>query len=409
MKKAFIYLAACQRRALDATKIRNYLIKNGYEIINKPKKADIIFFVTCGYAQNLTEGCLNKIKEFQKYDAELIVAGCVPGTDKEELEKIFKGKSITTKNLDQLDNLFPEHTVKFSEIDDTNIEFRNSPKAPIIVKNIDIITKISKKFRWVRGIYFKVEDKVLKNPITPQLPLFKTFSGEDPLYNIRISWGCLGVCSYCAIKKAIGRQTSKPIDQCVKEFKKGLSKGYKIFNLAADDCGTYGLDIGKTLPELIDEILKIPGDYKLSIASISPRWIVKYIDELEEILKRKKTQIVSLRIPVQSGSSRILKMMNRYSDTEKMLVAIRRLNETLSNTPVNTHIMIGFPTETEEEFKQTLNFVKEAKFSKIVTFPFSCKPGTEAEKIEPKVPEDEINRRLEFAQKFFKDHMERGI
>ena len=109
----FILEKACSQRQLDAKKIETYLIENNYKIVNHPKFADIIIFVTCAFRNAMAEKALNKIKDLQRYNAELIVAGCLPGIDKEELSKVFKGKVIITKDLNKIDSLFPKNLKKF--------------------------------------------------------------------------------------------------------------------------------------------------------------------------------------------------------------------------------------------------------------------------------------------------------
>ena len=113
MKRIFVTNYGCHLRSLDAEKIRNYFSWNGYKIVNTPENADIIFFISCAAFDKKAENALNKVKKFQKYDAELIVGGCLPVIEKEELANIFSGKTISTKDLDKIDDLFPENKIKF--------------------------------------------------------------------------------------------------------------------------------------------------------------------------------------------------------------------------------------------------------------------------------------------------------
>ena len=126
MKKVFIYAEDCSRRLLDAQRINIYFTKNGYKVINTPKFAEYIVYLGCGLFNEDTEYEFQKIKKLQKYDGELIVAGCLPDIEKERVNKVFNGKIISTKELEKIDSLFPEHKVKFREIDDTNICYQNN-------------------------------------------------------------------------------------------------------------------------------------------------------------------------------------------------------------------------------------------------------------------------------------------
>jgi tRNA A37 methylthiotransferase MiaB len=220
------------------------------------------------------------------------------------------------------------------------------------------------------------------------------------LYHIRVSWGCIGNCSFCITKKAIGSFKSKPFEECIQEFKRGLKAGYRDFIICSDDPGAYGVDIDSSFPKLLDEMTDIEGNYNLMITGLSPVMLMKYLDEMEEILKKKK--ITAILFPIQSGSSRILKLMNRYSDVDKMKEAFLRLKKSFPGLILETQIILGFPTETFEDFKQSLNFVKECNFYSGYLYKFSCRPGTDAEKIEPKVSDEEMSKRLKYAKNFFR-------
>ncbi len=401
MRKVFIYVSGCERRELDATRVKNYFIQNGHKIVNKPKHADVIFYITCDLLDKIGEINLNKIKEFQKYKADLIVAGCLPDISKEKLLEIFDGHIITTKDLNEhpekIDKIFPENKIPFSEIEDGNYLF---PPMYDESKPSGVIQKLIRNVDWMKKVYFQIEDYVYKNPDQTNVHWWHPIKRE--FYHIRTSWGCPSNCSYCAIKKAIGEFKSKPLDKCLAEFKKGLDEGFKLFFINADDIGGYGIDINSSFTELLDKLTSVPGDYQLAIRSLNPPWVVKYIDEWEEILKRGK--IVSMEIPVQSGSQRILKLMRRYSNVEKMIEAFKKLKQIAPDMIVYNHYIAGFPTETEEDFKQTLNFIVETKFKAGTIFPYSCKTGTDAEKIEPKIPRKEVFRWLENSKPFLAEH-----
>lgn len=399
MKKIYIYTHSCKLRFLDASRVRSYFSHNNYKIVNKPKDADIIFFIGCAAIDYITDEALHMVKEFQKYDAELIVAGCLPNIEKEKLGDVFAGRTIDTKDLDKdpdkMDELFPENRIKFREIDDANISFQNLNEG----KSVEAIKKIFRNMRWIENTYVRIKGHVLKN-IMGEHSFFYNVLIDEPMYRMRISWGCNCNCSYCGIKKAIGPHKSKTLEQCIEEFRNGLNKGYKHFMMNADDIGAYGTDINSSFTELLDKMTNIPGEYQISIANLSPRWLIKYIDDLEEIFKRQK--IIRLGIPIQSGSSRILKLMNRFHDTEKIKEVFIRLKTAFPMLSLHTHIIVGFPTETDEEFKQTLSFIKKSNISAGQLNIFSRKTGAEAELIEPKISQDEIYKRLKYAKEFFK-------
>jgi tRNA A37 methylthiotransferase MiaB len=394
MKKIFLYVTGCRKRYLDTKRIQDYLVENKYEITKKPNDADVIIFVTCGNLNDVTEFSLNKVKEFQKYDAELIVAGCIPSIEKERLAEIFNGKVLNTKDLDKIEAYFPKNKIPFSSIEDKNILFQN-PDTSLF---IGPLKRTLRKSKSIERSYLKIKNHIIQHLAYGRTTWFDALHNKS--FHIRISWGCQGNCTYCGIKFAIGPFKSKPLEQCIKEFKNGLSQGYTNFILESDDVGAYGLDINSNFPRLLDEMTKIPGKYQISIRALGPQWLVRYIDDFKEIFKRKK--IISLGIAMQSPNPRILKLMNRYSDINKVKDACLRLKKLYPDLSLDTHYILGFPTETEEEFLNTLNFIKDIDYQFGYLIPYSPKNNTEAEKLEPKISNKVMKKRLKYAKKFLK-------
>lgn len=386
MKKIFICNNTnCRRRLLDANKIQLYFKNNKYSIVRTPKKADIIIFVTCAYRNEITQDAINKIKDLKKYKGELIVAGCLPEIEKEKLSQIFSGRSISTKKLNEIDKLFPNHKIKFSEIKDADAIIKeqkiSNQEDTLKFKKIPVLCKIINNIKLIFVKYF----------LNPHLLVY-LFPTKREFYHVRISWGCKGNCTYCGIKKAIGPFRSKPFKECVEDFKKGLESGYKNFVITADDVGAYGIDIKSSFPELLYEFANFKGKYNISIQDLDPKWVVKYIDELEEIFQNKK--ITSVNIALQNGSERILKLMNRYSNLEKIGEALLRLKNINTNFFLDTHIIIGFPTETDEDFNNTMDFLKKINFDMGFIYRYSRKTDTKAEEMRP-IPDDIIDSRIQ--------------
>ena len=384
MKKIYIHVVSCRRRSLDAKKISDYLLKNDYSIVNKPEDADTIIFITCAFIDNITEDSLNKVKEFQKYNAELIVAGCLPAIEPERLSKIFDGKTVCTESIDDIYRYFPETKIKSNDMDDANVLYEN--KKSLIKKRESL------------ALYRNLKDYFLKIIFGKKSFYYRILLKKPFL--VRISWGCHGNCSYCAIKKAIGPHKSKPLDQCINEIKKGLNKGHKQFLLTADDAGAYGLDSDSSFSELVDKIVNLDGEFTIGIESLNPVWLVKYFDELKVNLKNKNLEYIDCAI--QSGSEKILKLMNRYSNTKKITDVILNVKKLNPHLLLTTEIIIGFPGETKEDFHKTLALLKKLQFNGGFIYRFARKADTKAEKIEPKISEKEIINRIKYARKFLK-------
>jgi len=396
MNKIFIYTeGACWKRLLDADKIRKYLSANGYNIVQNSDEADKIILVTCAFLNGKSENSINRVKEFQKNNAELIVAGCLPAVEKEKLAEIFDGKTIETKNLDtDIEKIFPPTKIKFAEIEDANMLFAETDDDTFFV----LIKRILKKSKFIAKTLSKVQDYVLKHLLGEKSAAYKFIKKQ---YHIRIAWGCTGNCSYCTIKKSTGPFRSKPFEECMKEFKKGLKEGYRNFVLDATDVGAYGIDLESSFPKLLDEMTKAQEDFYITIREINAKWVVRYVNELEEILKRNK--ILILDVAIQSINRRILSLMKRPQDAERMKEAFLKVRKANSDFSLTCEFIIGFPTETEEEFLENLEFIKDVGFSGGQLYEFSCRTGTEAEKIESKVPNEEIVRRIKFAKKYLKN------
>jgi len=399
MKRVFIDAEVlCDRRKLDVTRISKYLIRNDYEIVDSPKKADVILVCTCGFGNSMADISFKKIKEFGKYDREVIITGCLPDTDKKRFDHIFNGRSFSTKHIDEIETYFPGTKVSFSEIEDGNSLWINVNRDKIR----DIFKLLFLKFDVIKRPFVGFFDQVFRNKIGENHLILHSFYGlnlpSEDLYFIRISSGCWQNCAYCAIKKAVGDFKSKPLNNCLNEFKNGLEKGYSNFFLTAEDTGCYGLDINSNFPDILDKIINIDGDYKINIYALNPKWVVQYIDELEKIVKKGK--IKAMCIPIQSGNTRILAHMNRYSDVEKIKSAFIRLKKANSDISLATHCIVGFPSETDQEFKETLDFIKATNLDLGIIMLMSIKTDTDAERIEPKISRKEIFKRMSSAQKY---------
>ena len=388
MKKVnVVRVGGCVERWLDANRICDYLVKNDYKIVEKPDESDIILLVTCAVFNDVVEYTFKTIEKYQKYNAKLVIGGCLPDIEKERLAKIFDGETLPTKEIDKkIEDVFPpQKNVKYSKIDDSNIPLQYE----IVQKEIERKEKKS-----------MIKDYLITKIFGNKSISYKYFTEKGSLYHIRVSWGCIGNCSFCATKKAVGPHISKPLDVCIKEFKDGLKQGYKDFIICSDDPGAYGIDINTSFTNLLDEMTKIPGDYKIMITGFSPGMIVKHTDKLIDVLKRGK--ITAILSPVQSGSDKVLKLMNRYSDSEKVKESILKLKKAFPDLIIESQFIVGFPGESWKNFEDTLKFIVECNFYSGHIYKFSCRSGTEAENIEPKITEEEISKRIKYTKKYLK-------
>jgi threonylcarbamoyladenosine tRNA methylthiotransferase MtaB len=261
------------------------------------------------------------------------------------------------------------------------------------------IKKTFSRIKFVDNFLLNIKRHLYKEIYGEDTIVYRNFV-DEPAYYLRISWGCLANCAYCAIKKGVEPHHSKAFDQCIKEFQKGLKEGYKKFHITGDNVTFYGVDIGSSFIELLDEITSTPGDFQIFIQHISGGWITKHVDDFERILKRNK--IRNMSVAIQSGSGHVLKLMNRYSDAEKMKQVLSRLRKNHPEIIFNSLYIVGFPAESEEDFHDTLSFIKIIDFTDGNIFSFSLKTGTKAEEIEPKIPQETISDRMDYAKQYLK-------
>jgi len=373
----------CSRRALDAKRFESYFLANGFVITNSPKKADFILFMTCAYTKIKEDWALKIIQELSRYKAQLIIGGCLKGINEERLYRNFKGFAFIPPNNETIDELFPDFKIKFKDIPDSNIPY------PI------------KKLRSLRSYFFilKTDFSFLK-----RLKIYMESNFFRRYCYLRIGWGCIDPhCTYCKIWRAVGKLRSKPIDICLAEFKRALENGYRNIVLDADNLGAYGLDINLTFLDLLSRLLEEKGDYKIEIRDFHPFWLIKYLDGLISFLRLGKIRL--FQCAIQSGNNRILKLMKRRHNKVQIKEALQKIKDAYPKIKLHTHIMVGFPSETEAEFEETLDLIREIDFDVVSIFGYSKNPYIlDPEIVNHEIPREIIEKRINKAAKFCRKH-----
>lgn len=387
-KTFFVIGGHCPRSKEDAQTIYNYFLQNGLKPVRTIQKADIVCIYTCGGFDDTERSSIKTIQrilENKSKNALVIVTGCLTKINPKSMDELDGIVLIEFDKLDQLDKLIsPE--LPFTQVPNAGVV----GKIPPLDNDKDFLERLT-------------NTKYLKN--SPQYLKYylsrigkKNLNIED-IYHVRISRGCLGSCSYCSIKLAHGQLRSKPIDQVKKDFEEGLKKGHHIFKLIGQDTGSYGIDIDTNIVEVLKIFFDFPGDNKIIITDFNPRWFIKYYDLLEPLLQTNYKRILSFRIPVESGSDKILKRMKRPYQIEEVKKYLLLIKEKIPDLNLFTHIIVGFPGETEEDFSQTLAFIKEVPFDSVGVFSYSDRPMTEAYKMEGKLPSKTIQKRVKQIKK----------
>lgn len=362
MLKAYIGTNGCIEGQLSSKHLERFLINNGMSITKDSAVADIVIFYACGLTQQKERDSLDIIKKFKtkiKSDAKLLVWGCLPKINPRSLKGIYDGPLIGTLDVNFFAEI-PKNVAfpldKISHACDSN-ELCTMDTSTIYSYNLDPLTTSILLFK--QGLD-RFSDRLHKN---------------DKIYFIPIGTGCRGKCTYCGERPVFGRPKSRPIESILSEFEKGLQQGYKRFSLIATDSGSYGIDIGYTLPYLLRKIIQTNDkkDFKIIINQLEFLHFAEICADMEDILSSGK--IEKFECPVQSGSNRILELMNRGYKAEEWRTHMIQINQKYPKIRLATHFMVGFPTETDEDFNETLRLLDPPLFlDSMYIFRYSNRP-----------------------------------
>ena len=363
----------CPRRSLDTSRFYNYFLENNWQPTNKIQNADLIFIYSCGCFVSSEKRTLNTIKtalEKKKSNAQVVVTGCLLKIHGEVLNGSYK--VIPIEEINALDDIINAQK-KLESIPQANQIY---PMRDLISPREFLIKKFKMDVEFSSLFYKKVKS------------LFFGRTKYKNTWNIKIANGCLGNCSYCAVRFAAGRVKSKPLDTVVEEFKQGVERGEKTFVLINNDVGSYGRDIGTDFAQLMERLFDIQGQYKIRIIDFNPRWLIRYYDSLFPLFLKNRDRIAYLSMPVQSASDRMLTLMKRPYKIEDIKRCFNDLKKHIPELVINTHFIIGFPGETDEDFKQTCQFVQSFDFGRVSIHPYQDRPNTISSQMPEKIPDE---------------------
>jgi len=394
----------CEGRGVDAAHLVNYFKRNNCRLLDRPDQADFIVIFTCAFSNPIEDYYLDLIQRFRlhRYKGEIIVTGCLPAIAPAKLSRVFRGRTITTCDLPAIDQIFPWFEIPFRKVPDANTchysKFVLPDPWPVKAdKFLNLTRKSIREFEWSPR-YLKRGSDYLKTHLVNQFARFtQTTQPITPVaqkrHGIRIGSGCLGKCSYCGIRKAIGPLKSKPLEACLAEYRRLLAAGHRDFVIGSEDTGAYGHDIGSSLPQLLEAMGREDKGTKTRwyLTSLKPVWLLEFKSRILALARGGK--LSHLECPLQSGSERILKRMNRpvdMNETEKVLTAIRKA---APGIVLITHIIVGFPSETDHDFTQTMNLLEHHAFQSIILNAYDDKPQSAAARMKDKVAADVIAAR----------------
>ncbi len=201
---------------------------------------------------------------------------------------------------------------------------------------------------------------------------------------VGISRGCVGECSYCIVKKARGELKSRPVSEIVNEVKSLLMHGAKEIQLTSQDLSAYGMDTGQRLPCLLEAITSLEGDFMIRLGMMNPSTLLDIVDEMVELFRNPHI-FKFLHLPVQSGSDKVLEHMNRGYKVEDFRYIVKKFREAIPGITLSTDFIVGYPTETEQDFQDTLKLLNEIQPQKVNITRYSPRPGTKAYAL-PEIP-----------------------
>ncbi len=379
--KYFIVTYGCQMNVHESEKIAGILEKLGYSPADKREDADIIVFNTCAIregAEDRVLGNVGNLKKLKKKNKNLIIAVCGCMTQKER----------TATNLL---NTFP--------FIDIVIGTFNLPKLGYYIEAV----KKGRELESERsGKQLELFDE---GEIDETLP-YKRTSGDNAWVNIM--QGCNNFCTYCIVPYVKGREKSRKEENILKEIKDIIAEGkYKKITLLGQNVNSYGKDLVPpvSFSKLLRDICLLDGDFTVSFMTSHPKDLTD--DVIDAIAEEDKIEKF-IHLPAQSGNNRILKLMNRSYTREKYLDIIKKIRQKIPNCRITSDFIVGFPTETEEEFNDTCSLVSEVKYDSIFAFKYSPREGTVASKMEGQVPEEikseRVNKLLALEKKLQKEN-----
>lgn len=373
----FTQTFGCQMNARDSEKLLGILKDIGYVESDDEESADFVIYNTCTVRENANlrvYGRLGQLKKVKRNNHEMIIAMC--GCMMQEPEVVEKIKS-SYKFVDVVFGTF--NIFKLAEL----LYNRFTSDEQII------------------DIWDSTKEVVEELPTSRKYP-FKS--------GVNIMFGCNNFCTYCIVPYVRGREKSREPKEIVREIERLVADGVKEVMLLGQNVNSYGktLEDNVTFAELLSEIAKVDGLERIRFMTPHPKDLS---DELIEVIRDNPKVCNHIHLPLQSGSSRLLKIMNRQYTKEHYLELVDKIRKTIPDISITTDIIVGFPGETEEDFEDTLDVVRKAKYDSAYTFIYSKRTGTPAAKMDGQVPEDVVkerfNRLLQTVSETSHEHIKR--
>lgn len=365
-KRVYLKTFGCQMNENDSEKML-ILLEDEYEPTEKPEEADLIIVNTCSVRekpQHKVYSEVGRYKSFKVKKPELLIGitGCVAQQEGENL----------LKRLPFVD--FVLGTQGFYLIREVLKQVKRDKK-PVVLTPLD---------------------PGFKPPLV--LPSDRLFSKEIRVKAlVTIMQGCDNFCSYCIVPYVRGREVSRPPEEILKEIEALTKQGVREVTLLGQNVNSYGLKEKKypDFPELLNLISQVEGIWRIRFTTNHPKDLS---EKLIKVMAENPKVCHHIHLPLQAGSNKILRKMNRKYTKEEYLLKVEKLKNAVPDVAITSDIIVGFPGETREDFEETLEMLKTVRYHEIFSFKYSDRPFTAAQKMEEKVPEEERERRLRLVQ-----------
>ena len=353
-KKATVITYGCQMNVNESAKIKKILENLGYELTDYIEETDIAFLNTCTVREGAATQIYGKLGEIKRVREErgtkIVVTGCFAQEQGRELIKKFNYIDIVMGN-------------------------QNIGRIPEAIEEIEN--------RSTKHVVMTDYEDELPPRIDADFESKKTAS-------IAITYGCNNFCTYCIVPYVRGRERSVPMAELIEEARELVRKGYKEIILLGQNVNSYGkgLSENETFANLLQNICDIEGDFIIRFVSPHPR---DFTDDVIDVIARNPKIARSLHLPLQSGSTRVLKLMNRGYSKEQYIALAEKIKERIPGVSLTADIIVGFPQETEEDFMDTLDVVEKVGFETSFMFMYSIRKGTKAAVMEGQI-DDEVKK-----------------
>lgn len=364
---ATVVTFGCQMNAKDSEKFLGILKEAGFNIIEDEEKADFVLFNTCTVRENANQrlyGRIGQLKSSCINNKNKIVGIC--GCMMQEIDEVnyIKEKYSYIKLIFGTHNIYDFPHLLYEIVKSTYFDKSNNKVCEILDKS----------------------DIILEN-----LPKLRKYSFKS---GINIMYGCDNYCSYCIVPYVRGRERSRDVDDIINEVELLSNEGVKEVMLLGQNVNSYGKNLKDPISfgKLLERVANVKNIMQVRFMTSHPK---DFSDELIEVIKNNKKIARHIHLPLQSGSNKVLHDMNRKYTKEKYLELVDKIRNSIDDVSISTDIIVGFPTETDEDFLETIDVIKKAKFEQTFTFIYSKRTGTKASMLDSVSSEEEIKNRFD--------------